>query len=247
MTGFLLFACGAVAFLVSMLSAGGAALLLIPVIHWLLGLEAVAPVLTVGTMTGGLSRIAMLWRHIRWDIVRWYLAGALPGAFLGGWLFSSLIRSEDYSVWLRWVLGLFLISTVFQFRFGKRERSFRMRLPAFAPVGFIVALVSGLVGGTGPVLNPFYLNLGVIKEELVVTKACAAFLTHLTKVSAYLTFGALNRELFLYGLILGGGAVVGNLLGRRFLAGMKPQRFRQAVVFMMALSGVLVLLNFGKG
>jgi len=41
--------------------------------------------------------------------------------------------------------GLFLISTVVQFRFGKRERSFNMRRWAFLPVGFVVSLVSGII------------------------------------------------------------------------------------------------------
>ena len=40
--------------------------------------------------------------------------------------------------------GLFLISTVFQYGFGNRERSFRMRLGAFTPIGFVVACVSGV-------------------------------------------------------------------------------------------------------
>jgi len=238
----LLFAAGVLAFVVSMVTAGGAALLLIPVIHWTLGLSAVAPVLTVGTMTGGISRIVMLWPHIRWDIIRCYLLGALPGAFLGGWLFSTMVQSEDYAHWLRWIVGIFLISTIFQFRFGKRKKAFAMKVSWFTPIGFVVAVVSGIIGGTGPILNPFYLNLGVIKEELVVTKSCASLLVHLTKVSAYITFGALNQELLIAGLVLGVGAVVGNLIGRRFLAGMSSQVFRQAVLSMMVLSGVLLLL-----
>ncbi|MGB0953999.1 MAG: hypothetical protein ACPG31_12310 [Planctomycetota bacterium] len=47
------------AFAVGMVTAGGAALILIPLVHWILGVAAIAPVITVGTMSSGLSRILM--------------------------------------------------------------------------------------------------------------------------------------------------------------------------------------------
>ena len=36
----------------------------------------------------------------------------------------------------------------------------------FVPLGFITAFISTLVGGLGPVLNPFYMNTG-LAEDLV--------------------------------------------------------------------------------
>ena len=239
----LLAVCGCAAFAIGMVTAGGAALLLIPVVHWALGAQAIAPVITVGTMSSGLSRILMLKQHIRWDITRWYLPGALLGAFVGARIFAYLVTEESYADLLRWIVGVFLVSTLFQYRFGAKRTAFRMRPPAMLPIGIVVATGSGLVGGLGPVLNPFYLNLDVQREEVVATKAFNAFFMHLTKVATYTAFGALDWVLFGYGVVVGVGAVCGNLLGRKWLTRLGEKRFRQLVIWAMALSGVLILVR----
>ncbi|MHC4823150.1 MAG: sulfite exporter TauE/SafE family protein [Planctomycetota bacterium] len=239
----LLAVCACASFAVGMVTAGGAALILIPIVHWALGAQAIAPVITLGTMSSGLSRILMLKRHIRWDITRWYLPGALLGAFAGARMFAFLVAEESYTELLRWIVGVFLISTLFQYRFGAKRTAFRMRPPAMLPIGIVVATGSGLVGGLGPVLNPFYLNLDAQREEIVATKAFNAFFMHLTKVATYAAFGALDLRLLGYGVALGVGAVLGNLLGRRWLKRIGEKRFRTAVVWMMALSGVLILVR----
>jgi uncharacterized protein len=93
--------------------------------------------------------------------VRWYLPGALVGAVAGAWLFA---RTEVE--WLQLVIGLFLVTTVFQYRFGRRERTFRVRLWHFLPAGLGVSFVSGLVGTMGPVLNPIYLKWRAHAEQV---------------------------------------------------------------------------------
>lgn len=243
MAHLLLAAAAALAFALSMITAGGAALLLLPVVRWTVGLEAVAPVVTVATMNSGLSRIALLREHIRWDVVRWYLPGAMVGGVVGARLFAELVKNTESLEVLRWIVGLFLVSTLLQYRFGKRERSFPMNRPALVPLGLGVGTLSGLVGGLGPVLNPFLLNLGMQREELVATKAFNAFFMHLAKIGTYLTFGALDLRLLGFGLAAGAGAVLGNWAGRGALRRIGEKRFRTLVVWMCALSGTLMLLE----
>jgi len=233
----------AACFALGMLTAGGAALILIPVVTWALGAQAVAPVVTVCTMSSGLSRIVMMFPRIRWDITRWYLPGALIGAFLGARLFASIVASEDSLQALRWLIGLFLMSTVLQYRWGRKKAAFKTTIPMMAPIGFFVATGSGLVGGVGPVLNPFYLNLQVHREEMIATKAFNAFLMHLTKVGTYISFGVLDWRLFGFGVAMGVGSVFGNMVGRRWLVRIGEKRFRTAVVWMMAFSGLLILVT----
>src|SRR5919108_5918541 len=135
---------GFVAWLISTVAGGGGALLMIPVINFLAGPRAVAPVDTLSTLLGGLSRIALFRQNVNWKIVRWFLPGAVVGAFLGALVFSTL-KAE----WLQIVLGVILVSTLFQYRFGERERTFRVRTWYWLPVGFGVAFLSGLAGATG--------------------------------------------------------------------------------------------------
>lgn len=190
MTLLLLALGGFAAWTLSTVAAGGGAILLIPFVSFLVGPQAVAPVVTLTSLIGGPARIYVFWRDVDWRIVRWYLPGAIPGAFLGSWAFSQVQAG-----WLQVILGLFLISTVWQYRFGERERSFRMKLPWFLLLGFGVAFVSGLVGATGEVLNPFYLNYGTTKAGIVATKTVNSFIMHATKIGTYTLFGALSGQI----------------------------------------------------
>ncbi|NJB84372.1 hypothetical protein GGR26_000117 [Lewinella marina] len=232
----ILIALGGVAFLISTVAGGGGALVLVPVLNALLGVEATAPVLNLGTLIGRPARLLIFWRHIQWRVVAYYAPAAIIGAWLGGYLFAHF-RLE----WLQVVVGVFLVSTVWQYRFGKRERSFPMRLGYFIPLGLLVSVLGTIIGALGPILNPFYLNLGLDKEDLVATKTANSFLMGLSQLGSYTFFGLLTGELWTLGLALGVGATAGNLLGKRFLGGMKSITFRRILLAFMFLSGLLLI------
>lgn len=227
---------GYLAWLVSILSGGGGAMLLIPLLTWTIGPRGVAPVIAMVTLFDGPVRLALFWRHVRWDVVRWYLPGAIAGATLGGYVFANT-RAD----WLKVIAGLFLISTVFQYSFGKRKRSFNMRRWMFLPIGFVVSLVSGIIGEAGPVLNPFYLNYGVEKEAMIGTKSVNSIAMQATKLASYFAFGALLKEFLIYGVVIGVSAALASWTGKRFLARMEGKRFRQFVITLMVVAGCLML------
>lgn len=140
-------------------------------------------------------------------------------------------------------MGAFLISTVLQYRFGKVEKSFNMPKLGFVPLGFITAFISTLVGGLGPVLNPFYMNTGLQKEDLIATKTANSFFVGLAQIGSYTFFGVLTANLWIYGFALGLGAVVGNIIGKRFLAGMNIKQFRVMLILLMVISGVVMIVQ----
>lgn len=227
---------GFAAWTVSTVAGGGGALLLVPAVSFLLGAAAVAPVVTLTTMLGEPVRVYLFRRSIDWQIVRWYLPGALAGAFAGAWLFT-----EAEAEWLQIVIGLFLISTLWQYRFGEKEESFPVRLWHFLPAGLVVSFFSGLIGTMGPVLNPLYLNYGVVKEDMIATKSVNSLVMHIAKVGTYTAFGALTGRLFLYGLAAGAAAMSANWLGKRLLGEISDRRFRQIVIALMVVSGLGML------
>lgn len=232
----LLAGAGYVAWLIGTLSGGGGAMLLIPVLTWIVGPRAVAPVIAMATLIDAPVRVRLFWQHIRWEVVRWYLPGAIAGAILGGYVFAN-----TEAPWLKVLAGLFLVSTVFQYGFGARERSFRMRLWAFTPIGFVVALVSGIIGEAGPVLNPFYLNYGVQKEAMIGTKSVNSVGMQTTKLASYFAFGAMFAEFLLYGLVVGAAAAAASWTGRKLLGRMGGRRFRQIVIGLMVFTGCVLL------
>jgi uncharacterized protein len=227
---------GFVAWTVSTVGGGGGALILVPVVSFLVGVTAVAPVVTLTTMIAEPTRIYLFRKSIEWTIVRWYLPGAIVGATAGAWLFA-----HAEVAWLQIFVGLFLTSTVWQYRFGRRERSFRVRLWHFLPTGLGVSFVSGLIGTMGPVLNPMYLNYGVVKERMIATKSLNSFVMHIAKIGTYTAFDALTGRLFLFGLAAGLGAMSANWLGKRLLGEMSATRFRQVVIVVMVVSGLVML------
>jgi len=232
----LLIGIGTVAFIISTISGGGGALMLVPVLNALIGITNTAPVLNLGTFLGRPARLIIFWKHIHWKVCLYYAPAAILGAIIGSWLFGNF-KME----WLQIVVGIFLISTVFQYRFGKKERSFDMKLGYFVPLGFLVSIFGTIIGAMGPVLNPFYLNLGLDKEDLIATKTANSFLMGISQIGSYAFFGLLQDEYWVYGIALGIGATFGNVVGKKFLSNMKSATFRKLLILLMVISGVLLI------
>ena len=233
-----LFLAGIVAFIISTISGGGGALILVPFLNFLLGTSKTAPVINLGTFIGRPARLILFWKHINWKVFWYYVPAAVLGAWVAGWFFTRVEAS-----WLQILVGIFLISTVFQYRFGKKERSFPVKLWYFIPLGFLVSLLGTIIGALGPILNPFYLNLGLDKEELIATKTVNSFFLGIAQIGSYTFFGLLYRELWIYGIALGLGAVIGNIIGKNFLSKMKSSTFRKLLILLMVISGILLIYN----
>ena len=238
MTYFVLVLAGIIAYIISTLSGGGGALLMLPIVGFYLSPSVVAPVVNLGNMIGRPVRLFLFWQHIQWKIVAYYVPSAILGAIVGAFIFVQLDTG-----WLQILLGLFLISTVFQFRFGKRKQSFPMKNIYFIPLGFIVTLISTLFGATGAVMNPFYLNIGLLKEKMIATKTANSFLAGMAQLSSYAFLGALKGDLWWYGLLIGIGATIGNIIGKNLLQKMTDETFRKLVILIMVMSGLVLILK----
>lgn len=234
----MLFALGAIAFSLSTISGGGGALMQIPVLNALIGTAQTAPVLNLGAFVSRPSRILMFWKDIDWRIFWYFVPSAIIGALIASWLFSKVTLG-----WVQLIVGLFLVSTVFQYRFGKKSQSFKVQLWYFIPLGLIVSIVGTFTGGMGPVLNPFLLNAGIDKEALVGTKAAQSFFFGISQISGYTFFGLLNKELVMLGIALGLGATLGNYIGKRLLKRMSSASFRKWVLAVMVISGMLLIIK----
>jgi len=239
MEEFVLFLCGIIAYIVSTLSGGGGALILLPIVGFYLSPAVVAPVVNLGNMIGRPARLILFWKNIEWKLVMYYVPSALFGAVAGALIFVELKAD-----WIQLLLGFFLVSTAFQFQFGKKKTSFGMKLWYFIPLGFVVTLISTLFGATGAVLNPFYLNMGLVKEKLIATKTANSFFAGFAQLGSYTFLGVLQGELWGYGVLIGLGAVIGNIFGKRLLSRMSDQGFRKLVVLIMTISGIVMILKY---
>lgn len=220
----------------SMLAGGGSPLILIPVISLLLGSQAVAPVITVGLLVGNSQRSLYLWNQIDWAVTWWYAPGAFAGGILGAYTLSKM-----HLDWLQLILALGLVGIGVNYWLSQREVTFTVKTWYFLPVSFLNSVGSALIGSTGPIMNPMYLNYGLNKEAMIATKSLNKAMLHVIKIAAYGILGEISLEYVGYGLVIGLGAIPANWLGKKVLAQMSNHRFRQLAFTFVAISGIFML------
>ena len=225
----------------SSLAGGGSPLILIPVMSLFLEASVIPPILTIGMLFGNGQRVALYWQEIDLELTYWYLPGAILGAILGVFLFTKLQLE-----WLSLLLGLFLIISIFTYKLAEKSTFLKIKAWYFLPAGFVYAFLSGLIGSTGPLLNPLYLNYGLEKEKMIGTKSTHVLVVHLIKIIAYAGFGVLSSPIIGYGLLIGVGAFPGNWLGQKVLARIEERRFRQIAIAFILISGVMLVWNQRK-
>jgi uncharacterized membrane protein YfcA len=95
----------------------------------------------------------------------------------------------------------------------------------FVVLGGVVGLLNVTLGATGPLIAPFFLNLGLSRFSLVGTKAACQSLGHLAKVAVFgvagFAFGAWWSMLGLLCALV----VVGTWVGSRLLQSVDEQAF----------------------
>jgi len=235
-----LFVLSVLAFAISTVAGGGAGLMLMPVLAMLLPGDQVPAALSVGASVSSVSRIAAFWRAIRWDVVRWFVPAALPGAALGAW---ALSRFEP--LYIKLALGLFLTANL-PLLFWRPRPQPASEAPPMRPgflllLGASVGLISGFTGAVGVIFNRFYFRLRLQKSEIVATRATNEVLLHLLKIALYAGFGLLTSRSLLAGAIIAMAAVVAAWLMKVVIHYVPEHLFRHAGTAAMAVAGVSML------
>lgn len=236
--GSLLFLLGMAAYVISTVGAGGGALMTIPGVSAIVGTQAVAPIVNLGAFLGRPSRFWLFRKTIDWKIVLYYLPASALGSLIAAYFFKS-----SPIVWLQIIIGLFLVSTLFQYKYGKKRTSFPMKRIYFLPIGFIVSLIGTFTGGMGPVQNPFYLNLNISKEMMIGTKTANSFFMGLFQLFGYWSYELYTNEIVLYGICLGLGATMGNIIGKKIIVRISEKLFLRFVLGIMMISGIALILK----
>jgi hypothetical protein len=232
----LLFLAGCISWTIGIFSGGGGSIVLLAVVTHVIRVRTIAPVITIASLMASPTRILVSWRLIEWPVVRWYLPGAVSGAALGSWMFTWAGGG-----WLNLLFGLFLVSTPFQYRLGRRAYSFPMRRAMFLPVSLTVGLVSGLVGASSLISVPFYLNYGLTKERMIATGAVHSLFIQVTKIMTYGSLGVITPTSALEGAAAGLGAVLAIAATRRWLDAFQEIWFRRFAILLMFVSGLSLL------
>lgn len=240
----LLFLVAVIAFALSAICGGGASFILLPLLNWILPAAQVPAALSIGTTTSSVSRMAIFYRNIRWDIVVWFVPPALPAVYFGAKLLSIIDP-----VLLELLIGIFLVINL-PFIFRKGSNSYNT-VPEKGKlvlifIGLATGFLSGLTGAVGLLFNRFYLTWGMTKEQVIATRAANELLLHILKIVLYGMFGLLTTKVMIIGVIISVAAIASAKLTKYFIRLLTEQSYQRIGFIAMVASGLIMLINSGS-
>jgi uncharacterized protein len=213
---------------------GGAAILL-PVLVAIFGVREAIPILTVAQLVGNGSRVWFNRHELDWRVVAWFALGGVPMALLGGFLFAKAPLSA-----LTRVLGVFLIAIVI-WRHARPGIGRRPPLPSFAAIGAGASFLSALLGSVGPLMAPFFLAYGLVKNAYIGTEAMATVTMHVAKLVAYRSARVLPLHAVTIGLLLGPVMVAGSFTGKKVVQRLSEKLFVAIIEVTLIVAGILFI------
>jgi uncharacterized membrane protein YfcA len=200
--------------------AGGITLLSI----MLLFLEplVVIPLHGVIQLVSNGSRSIIQRKHIDRAILWRYAVLLLPFGFAGVVLAQALAPAlakcliGAFVLVATWAPGLLLIGTHPE-RIDTNRR--------FLYLGGAVGFLNPTIGATGPLIAPFFLNLGLTRQALIGTKAACQTLGHLAKIAIFGVVGFAYADHALALLLLCLAVIVGTAVGSRLLERVSERGF----------------------
>ena len=188
------------------------------------------------------SRAWIQREHARFDIVWRNALLLLPMGFLGIQVAQALPEAA-----VRAAIGVFVLLATWApgaLLLGAHPEDANPRR-RFLLLGGATGFLNVTIGATGPLIAPFFLNLGLSRQALVGTKAACQAMGHLAKIIVYGGVGFAFRE---HIPLLAGGiiaVVAGTWIGSRILDYVSERLFvllYRSVLTLIALRLVLAEL-----
>ena len=226
----------------------GAALVATPIIATIVSGRAIAgttlPILFAGDI------FAVIWygNHTRWDHLKPMIVAVGVG-FAAGATFFAVVGSSTRPMEV--VIGLCILAIAIM-----QAWRMRRRIQPVPPTA-LTAAVYGSSGGfttfvasaAGPILNTYFIRLGLNKDELVGTSAWFYFAVNFAKFPIYLGLGFwTSGGSFFTGTTLSFDALmfpavlIGLLSGRRLLHVLSEKAFLTAVLVLSTAGAIKLLL-----
>lgn len=193
---------------------------------------------TVQAVANG-SRFLILIRHVAWRVLPAYGLGI--GAGLG--FFSMAFFSTE-----KWLIYLLMGSLPF---IPKRILT-KVAPDILRPVhsfacGFFVTMMQMLAGASGPLLDMFFQETKLTRQEIIATKAITQTVSHLIKACYYAALVGSTQLISKDLLILMVVATVGTWAGTQLLERMDEQRFRYCLKLGIRIIGFLCVVKGVSG
>ncbi len=184
------------------------------------------------------SRVVLYRKHIRIRVLAPYTIGAL--IVLG--VFAALTFVPDIGL-------VFILIGCFPFLALALPKSINLDMekpPVAFSSGIVVTTAQMLAGASGPVLDIFYVQSSMTKEEILGTKAVTQTLGHIIKLiyySAVMITASSELPVWVFPAVIG-AAITGNYLGSLVVARITDDHFKQIGRYVIMVIGVIYI---GKG
>ena len=188
---------------------------------------AVIPVHGAVQLGSNGGRALVMWRHVNWPIIAWFVGGSLVGALIAGQVVVALPREI-----LRLVLGLFVLWVVWGRKPARRDVVPSM----FIPVGIATTFASMFVGATGLLIGAFMSPERLGRMTTVSTHATCAMIQHGLKIVVFGLIGFAFAEWLPLVLAMVATGFLGTLTGKAILQRL-PER-----LFGLFFKGLLTIL-----
>ncbi len=188
------------------------------------------------------SRTIIQRRHVRWDLLVRYGALLVPMSFVG------LQIAERLPVALaRALIGGFVLLATWRPGWMLLGIHPEQAAPTrrFVLLGGVVGVLNMTIGAVGPLIAPFFLNLGLARQALVGTKAACQSFGHLAKIGIFGFAGFAFLPWALPLALLGFGVVVGTWAGSRLLERVSETAFVWLYRTVLTLIAARLLLAEG--
>ncbi|WP_417687788.1 sulfite exporter TauE/SafE family protein [Roseibium sp.] len=218
-----------VSFATSMLTAAlglGGGIALIAVMANVMPTTALVPVHGVVQLGSNAGRAIVQIRHVDWQILMWFAAGAVFGAAVGGSIAVNLPAP-----YLRLGIACFVLWSIW----GKPPRLGRAGRPAMGIAGFIATLLSMFFGAAGPIGASVLATLGLTRHGFVANQAITALVMHVFKVVAFRVLGFAFAPWIGLILLMIVSGFLGTLVGSKLLGRMEEATFKKGFKAIMTL------------
>ncbi|MBM3532413.1 MAG: sulfite exporter TauE/SafE family protein [Alphaproteobacteria bacterium] len=218
-------------------SGFGMGLMIIPLLSLALPpADAVIVVLIFG-VTVALKQLPGLWRHIDWRGLKLLMPVAILTTPIGTWLLGLASPAV-----LRLGLSVSVIAVAILFLIGFRLTGTPGKGTIVA-TGALAGVMNGVAGLSGPPLVFLYLTRA---DSLSVGRATLIAFFFVTDAAA-LVFAwmgdIVRRETAAMALLLIPFLLAGVVIGERAFSGTSPERFRQVVLWLLVLTGVVGVIR----
>ena len=193
------------------------------------------------------TRTYVFKNYLKNNLVKQFGIGAIIGAFLSIIIILFLVNffqvdsANDIKVEvLKPVIGIFIIWYLF-FKKSKKEK----KVNSFIWVGGISGLSSIFIGATGPLIDPFFLNKNLLKENIIANKAACQMITHWTKIPIFIYFFEVNylKETdVLLPLII--AVFIGTNFGKKILSFIPEKIFKKLFKTALFIIAIRLILSY---